>query len=208
MKKINYLLLLVLMASCVSIKPSVFQPSATNCVKLPNLDPVFDFESFESFFGGTTRVETAEGQTTTVTQRTQGVQDVLTIFERNVRNCITDEFTENKGYIILKLGAANTTTTILPGVSVITGMLLNLIGLPYDIAKTFIDLEVVIYNNEDKLIGRYSGSATARKPFALYYGYSHSQYVRASKLAAFTQALDVIKEKIANDRDRLVSLLN
>lgn len=210
MKKTCYLILVLLLTSCVSLQPGVFQPIQNHCIKLPNLDPVFDFVSFESFYGGYTWIEHTDedGAIISTTNRQQGLQDALTLFERNVRNCITDEFTENKGYIICKLAAAgisnNSFFSIASGLSL---GLINLFGFPFSGTKVFIDIEVAIYNNDNKLIARYYGDGKLKNFSGLYYGYRLHEVSRATKLEAFSLALEEVKAKIANDKEKIISML-
>jgi len=204
--------LVLLFCSCASIKPTDFRPDNLGCIQLPALDPVMDAVSLESMYPDSyISSESASSSDFFVSSvsRNRMAQDVRTLFEREVKDCITNPYGELNGYIICKVSSGysrmNPTLTFW---STMTLGIPNILGMPYAQAKTLIDLDVEIYTLDNRLIGRYNGSGYDKSYSAYYYGYRLADVSRISGVNAFKMAMNEIKSKIERDRSRLLMEMN
>jgi len=229
MKQGIYLIFIALsITSCASMKMTDLKPTPKNNQLLPTLEPRVDLSSFESAYtlGSTTSnsAGTVYGQTRTNQNRTSTIgigsstttstsikdpriQDAITIFDRDVKDNITDPFNDTKGVILCKINASNPKVGY--GWSVLSGftlMIPNLLGMPIGSYKMSLDVEVEIYNNNGKLIGRYNAQSKEKTYMALYWGYGKDA-ARVANIKAFREALNIIKKEISNDYEKLVGKL-
>lgn len=214
----NYLCLIgviFLFSSCASLKKSDLKQSDIGCVKLPALEPRVDMNSIQSVYSvGTTTGSNVDngfiGSNITVSEisKDRRVQDVITIFDREVKDCITNPFGERKGYILCKFASGNSKRSALPVLSGFFFLVPNILGMPFDQVKTSIDVDIEIYDKNERLIGRYNASGFDKSQSAFYYGYKLSDMGRISGINAFKMALNTIKQKIETDKERLVKELN
>ena len=159
MKK--YLLLILLLSACQSINYQDVNPSINpNPNKLPAMEPMIDMYNLEAVYTGGGYAGTANNfgvgyanrgwgnwvQTTAVSgtqYKDARVNDVINIFNKEVKENITDPYGEKKGYISLKLGyRGEDKQPILALLSIFSLGTINLLGFPADIRKQ--SLEVVI----------------------------------------------------------------
>jgi hypothetical protein len=225
MKKISILLVFVsaLLFSCKSVKVNDLKSTKNNCIQLPALEPRIDLSSLESVYttgsvvsssvgsvhsspGGNSLIGQSVGVSTGI--KDKRVQDAITIFDREVKDCLTNPYGEKKGYIVCKF--ANGESVNQYGFAVLSGLFLfvpNILGMPWAGAKTNIDLDVEIYDNKERLIGRYNANFKNKAVTAFYYGYNAKSVNRITGIRAFKGALDEIKLKIADDMPRIVSEL-
>jgi hypothetical protein len=204
--------LVLLVSSCASIKPTDFRPDNQGCIQLPALDPVMDAVSLESMYPDS-YISSDSGSSSDIyvssVSRNRKAQDVRTLFEREVKDCITNPYGELKGYIVCKVSSGYSRMN--PAFTFWSTMTLgipNLLGLPYAVAKTLIDLDVEIYTIDNRLIGRYNASGYDRSYSAYYYGYRLADVSRISGINAFKMAMNDIKSKIERDKNRLEMELN
>ncbi len=231
MKKLTLLLSLALvLGSCASMKLSELRPSNRNEALLPTLEPIVDMYTLESIYSMEYISDRSMTYTTDtypvglgisfnnqVYSRDRRVQDILTLFDREVKDNITNPFGEKRGYIVCKIaggytGAGGIGWTILSG---LTMFIPNIFGMPLENLQTMLDVEVEIYDLNDKLIGRYNGQGYSKVWVAMFYGYSTDIFdeyqgsaSRISNIRAFKQAMNVIKANIAKDHDVLSQKLN
>ena len=221
MKKYILLLSIVslLFSSCATLEPGLFRSNSKNSVLLPTLDPQFDMRSLNAYYpeiisGGnymnSNNVNIAyEAYPVQIKQNILS-QDIINIFERDVKDNITDPFGDYKGAIVCKVVYANqkSKNIALTVLSTITLGIGNLLGLPTCSEEMAMDIEVEIYDLSDKLIGRYSSQGYDKEWVALYYGYDTSDAIRKANAIAFKNAMSNIKEQINQDADRLSEILN
>lgn len=217
------------MTSCASMKMTDLKPEPKNNKLLPTLEPRVDLSSFESAYtlGSTTSnsAGTVYGQTRTNQNRTSTIgigsstttstsikdpriQDAITIFDRDVKDNISDPFGESKGIILCKINASNQKQNL--GWAFLSGLTLmvpNIFGMPIGSYKITLDLDIEIYNNAEKLIARYNGIANKKIYMAAYWGYGKDA-VRVANIMAFRDAMNQIKMQIENDYDNIILKLN
>ena len=232
MKKLFYLFVgLTLLSSCATIQMSDLKPYPENSSMLPALEPRVDMNSFESVYSMGYSTGTTTGYGTSITKNSAlgiainrssmskdpRVQDAITIFDRDVKDNITNPFGDKKGYILCKIAAGGTKTggygwAFLSG---ITLMIPNIFGMPMGFNKTSLDIEVEIYDLNEKLIGRYNAQCYDKTWIAAYHGYSGigpdksaTPAARISSIKAFKCAMNDIKSQIDKDYVRLNKELN
>lgn len=213
----------ILISSCASLKTSDLRHSNLGCVQLPTLEPRVDLNSLESVYTMGTATSSSAGYGTavgkssvigssiSVSQMTKDprVQDAITIFDREVKDCITNPYGERKGYILCKFASGGSKMNFaLPFFSGFFLLVPNILGMPIAQVKTSIDLDIEIYDNNERLIGRYNASGFNKSQSAFYYGYKPSSLGRVSGINAFKMALGIIKQKIETDKERLIIELN
>jgi hypothetical protein len=213
MKHLTFLGILLFLASCASIKPTDLRPDGMGCSQLPTLEPIVDINSLESMYPTRTfSTYDQYGNEETVTlppTRHKRAQDVYTLFERDVKDCISTPYGEFKGYIICNIRSGNSRMDdMLPIVSIFTLGIPNILGMPYTFVKSYIDMDVEIYTPDDILVGRYSGSGKNTSYARLYGGYRISEVGRISAIKSFKTAMNKIKEEIEKDKARLTVELN
>ncbi len=218
----------IILSSCATMKMTDLKPEPKITPSLPTLEVRVDLESFESAYtlGSTSSVSSGSvyGRTTVDKNRatTTGIgtavststmskdpriQDAITIFDRDVKDNLTDPFGDSKGFILCKINASNEKINL--GWAVLSGVTLmipNLLGMPIGAYKMTLDVDVEIYNSSQKLIGRYNATASAKKYMALYWGYG-KDCARVANIMAFRDAMNIIKEQIRNDHNSLMEKL-
>lgn len=225
--------IIVLISSCRTIEISDLKPVNKNSVLIPNLEPQIDLYSFQSayslgssnstgFSGGSINGTSNGivssgyflGQSTFKTDKR--IQDVLTVYERDVKDNICQYNGEKKGYIICKIPfvkrkAKNWGLMIFPN----TLGIYSFLGIPLYYHQTETEIEVEIQDLNKKSIARYTGYGVAKVPVAMYYGYyapiknetGNEGGVRKSNILAVKMALNEIKQKIQNDNINLIDKL-
>lgn len=226
MKKLIFLTVIIqLVSSCASMKMSDLKPEPKNNKLLPTLQTRIDINSFESAYTLGTATSTSSGtvygQSKTGQNKTQvsgigvsvssttmskdpRIQDAITIFDRDVKDNITDPFGESKGYILCKINASNNKVNL--GWAVLSGVTLmvpNLFGMPMGAYKIELDVDVEIYDHSEKLIARYNGVAKKKTYMAAYWGYG-KDVERVANIKAFRAAMNQIKLQIENDYEKLL----
>ncbi|MDI9312889.1 MAG: hypothetical protein QM535_21950 [Limnohabitans sp.] len=215
----------IFMTSCASMKMTDLKPTPKNSKLLPTLQTRIDISSFESAYtlGTSTSISTGTvyGRSRTGTNSTSvsgigvsvssttmskdpRIQDAITIFDRDVKDNITDPFGESKGYILCKINASNQKTNL--GWAFLSGLTLmipNIFGMPMGSYKITLDVDIEIYNNSEKLIARYNGTAESKKYMAAYWGYG-KDVERMANITAFRDTLNQIKIAIENDYSNII----
>jgi hypothetical protein len=181
---------ILICASCSTMHVVDLRPDQRNCLSLPALDPVFDMVSLESMYPG-------------INSPNPRAQDALTLFEREVKDCITNPYGESRGIIFCRIayGEKRFKSYFL---SAILFHVPSLLGVPLAQANTFIDLDVEIYTSNNRLIARYNGIGYDKSYSGIYYGYKMSSLSRISGIKAFKMAFNDIKQQIAIDHEKLL----
>lgn len=217
----------MLFQSCASVGINLQQlnPQNKNSSLLPALEPRIDIHSLESAFSMGTSTGLSTGYATSITKKTSigsavtsttmskdpRVQDIITLFDREVKNNITNPFGDKKGYIICKIATANNKThklwAVLHGAFL---MIPTIIGVPIDMVTTMLDVEVEIYDKSERLISRYNSQCKSEPALVhFYYGYFlRTDAQRATSIEAFTCAIADIKNQIENDVEQIITALN
>jgi len=226
---IFFLILGLIFTSCRSLKLADLKPEPKNNKLLPTLQIRIDINSFESAYtlgkATSTSSGTVYGQSTTGQNKTQvsgigvsvssttvskdpRIQDAITIFDRDVKDNITNPYGESKGYILFKINASNSKVNL--GWALLSGVTLmipNILGMPMSAYKIELDVDVEIYDNSEKLIGRYNGVAKKKTYVAAYWGYG-KDLERVANIKAVRAAMNQIKLQIENDYEKIISKLN
>ena len=230
MKKIIQISMLMLifvtfLVGCQSIQMSDLRPPKSPISgKLPSLEPNIDVNSLHAAysFGTTVGSGSATGYETTAlggvigtsvftSQQTavadKRIQDFIVLFEREVRDNITVGDYDSKGKAVARIIIGETKVGGFGWflLSCLTLTVPNWFGMPLWNYVTELELEVVIKDCNDKVIGRFQGYGRSRVPVAAWHGYdggSLSQItgtedaVRMSNIRAINMAMAEIKAKI------------
>jgi hypothetical protein len=204
--------------SCRVLNLESLKPEGKNAQLLPALEAQFDLYSLEknypdkfisqtdvSFRSGETishDIDMLNMQSTDVSSN-----DLITLFERDVKYNITNPYGEKKGIIVCRIAGkdsrSNRGLLLLSSLSLCT---LNMLGMPFSIEKTFIDIDVDIYNNNNELVGMFSANGKGKKASSMY-GYNKESAERKANIDAFKEAMSGIKEQIEDDYSNLISKL-
>jgi hypothetical protein len=223
MKNLLIVGLIFTITSCATYKMTDLIPSQKNDILLPALEPKIDINSFESAYSlgesstsGTgyksslsnnSSIVVANSNTTMY--KDKRIQDAITIFDRDVKDNITNPYGDRKGYILCRIADRNYVEG--EGWAALSGFTLcifNLFGMPFGYCQTSLDLEVEIYNKSDNLVGRYRSVGFNKTWIAIYYGYGIYSAPRISSINAFKSAMNDIKLQIGKDANRLLIELN
>jgi len=220
---LSTLIFCLCLSGCKSLNPTLLNPQMNNERLLPPLTPVFNEESFGTviplfissgdskmfglgFGSSSTEVAIIQSFSKTITYRNPVINDLKTIFERDVeRNITASSNGQQNGTIKCRLIDGKHSEGLGWCIfSSVTLGLFNLLGMPVSSNKYNLQIEVAIFDNNNNLVGRYTSDFHNQKSYmALYWGYSESNAPRNSARIAFTKAMEDIKQQIEKDFDRL-----
>lgn len=211
---------IVILASCRTIDLGLLKPSGQISPLLPALEAEFDMYSLEKLFPNHNYPD-ASYTSTNIDVNTQTISvlkvnqvdatpnDLITLFDRDVKNNITNPYGEKQGRIICRIAASDHQSNyFLRFFSVFSGGTLNLLGMPFDINKNQIDIDIEIINNNNELVGRYSAIGKGKEICSLYYGHNYLLAKRMAYIEAFKAAMTDIKRQIKNNHQQIIAGLN
>lgn len=193
-----------LLSACRSLSFEEFRSEDHNSQLLPALHIAIDTLSFETFYWNDPTAhpypEDVSGLQKFRYVRDIRVQDAIVLFERDVKDNLTDPLGSKYGYITCKIVTGECRYSAVNALlSLATLFIPNLFGLPFNNHMTHIELEVEIYDVRENMVARYDATGYSKVPIALWRGYSTSDAFRLSNMNAFKQAMSDIKRKIAED---------
>ena len=138
------------------------------------------------------------------------IQDGISIFIKDVKENITDPYSEKEGDILCRItyGDVNNKGMEWFFLSTLTCFIPNLIGMPLMSVRSTIELEVQIFDNNKKLIKRYQADCTNKTYVALYWGSNYPTAARRANAAAFKCAMLKIKRQIDLDAPEIIKKLH
>ncbi len=208
-----------LMCSCKSITYQDVNPEIKpNENLLPALESVVDLRNLEAtytagtYIGMANNVGTGFGgsgwlQTTSMSGtafRDVRVNDVINIFNKEVKENITQPYGEKKGYITVKLGYRGVDKNpFYELTSLFTLWSVNFLGFPCGRQTQSLEVEVEIWNKQKEMVSRYVENVQDSEYCAMYWGYGGPNLGR--KLAAdnIKQALKKIRYRINIDAPQI-----
>ncbi|MFA9391631.1 MAG: hypothetical protein ACERKD_17610 [Prolixibacteraceae bacterium] len=221
----NVVLLALLIGASISCRTLDFAeltPESRNSNLLPAMATEVNVDVLEGYFYGKTTSTTefisqneSESNSTIIQTIADDrpfsttSNDFITIFERDVKQNISNPIGKRQGTMVCKIVALNSDMggMGLAMISACTFGTLNLLGFPFSSNAASVDVEIEVYNKTDELIGSYQAVGRSRVFSALYYGYDPLSASRLSKIRAFKEALDKIKLQINADHDLLIQAL-
>lgn len=221
MKK--YLFLLFFLASCKSITYQDVNPNINpNQNLLPALNIMVDIYNLESTYSSGSYSGQANSfgsgyaannnwgnwfQTTSLSgtqYKDARVNDIINIFDKEVKENISTPYGNKKGYISLKLGYRGSDSSIIyPFTSTISLFTLNLFGFPWDKINESLEVEVQIMNNKKEIIGRYVENVANSNYVAMWWAYDENTIYRKVAAENIKIALEKIRYRINEDSIRL-----
>lgn len=208
----------VLCTSCKTLSFTEFRPTGKIANSLPALESVIDIRSLENAYslGSTVSSGIATsnkvygsyvtvGSVSSVSYADKRVQDAITLFEREVKDNLTDPEGDKSGYIAFKIsnGGGRESGYGLAFLSGLTCGVLNLCGMSFYNIKTKIEIEVEILDSNQNIISRYVGLGYQKSPIALWRGYNPQDAYRKSNIEALKKAMNDVKEKISAEYEFL-----
>ncbi|GAB4407915.1 MAG: hypothetical protein OHK0039_10690 [Bacteroidia bacterium] len=194
--------------SCVSttIAYEDLRPYDRGEAVLPLLDVVFDEQSFDQIFPeqGLVYTQNDDGTTqATLRPRSTGYADARLLFERLVRDELCTAQGQPAGYALCRVVAVDQQSSIFGMLAAAFTMGASaLIGFPIVSHRTYAEVELSIFDNNDMLLGRYAGHASSSGSAGLYYRPRGGQ--RGVYLKALRTALADIDGQVRADALRLV----
>ena len=136
-------------------------------------------------------------------------EDELKLFTKEVEENIIDPYGDKYGYIAIK---STTLDTKLGNAFYIPSLILccipNILGLPLQVIKHKVEVEIRILDKNNKLIGKYSAVGESKVIVAFYYGYSLMKAPRKSYTDALIDAFSKLHPQIQADANRINDKLN
>jgi hypothetical protein len=131
------------------------------------------------------------------------------LYERETKDNITNPAGQPYGFIHYKIPVSfiRNRGTGLVVLSSFMLMMPNILGFPFGVHETNLEVEVEIFNSNREIIGRYRGQGKSKAPVALWWGYTSEDAQRISNLKAIKLAMNQIKQQIARDYAHLQSEL-
>ncbi|GAB2966406.1 hypothetical protein GCM10027048_40960 [Hymenobacter coalescens] len=133
-----------------------------------------------------------------------GSRDVNTLFEREVRETLTDPYGTPSCYLVL------TTTIVDKGsgwgwtvLSVATNGGLNLLGLPYSRTRMTVDVKLDVLDRQRRLVGSYRGQGQAKALGSLFSKTNYISPGRVVYVQAVRAGLQQVKTSLQADMARL-----
>lgn len=138
-----------------------------------------------------------------------GSRDVNTLFEREVRETLTDPYGTPSCYLVL-------TSTIVShrpgwGWALVSGATLgglNLLGLPYSRTQMVVDVKLDVLDRQRRLVGSYRGQGEAKATGSLYSKTNYTAPGRVVYVQAVRAGLQQVKTNLQADLGRLQANLN
>ena len=211
-------IILFTLSSCQTLKISDFPVGTAISSKLPALEPVFDYHSFQaaypdyyesnsgtairlnddfSIFTGSTRGRAVSNETK--------AYDAVHLFEKEIRDNISSATGKIFGSAVCKVGFGNSNGNLTnPIISTLTLGILNIFGYPYTIISDELEVILEIRDADNYIVGRYSAIGYGESKVTLYKSDGASRLAHAR---AFVNAMGKIKNKLENDTDELAGLL-
>lgn len=190
--KLCYAALLLAFTSCKSFDPKLLNPTATTVSpKLPAMEGITSREL---------TVVVTPGQAAVAS----GSRDLQTLFEREVRETLTNPYGDKKGVLELKV----TTTRMRGGFgwAMASGFLLcipNLFGMPFATPQLQVSTQLDVLDNQRRLLATYRADGEAKGVNSIYSSTSYADPGRVLYIQAVRQCLDQLKIKMQPDLERL-----
>ncbi len=217
---------LVIAASCKTLQVSDLKPVNSNQRKIASLIPQIDLPSVENAYTKGSSLSQGAGVATTSKYVTIGafagtsisfpdkrIQDIATLFERDVQNNICTPASETYGNIRLKITFSKTKEGgwgyLVP--AIFTAGIAWAFGMPMNTVTQELELQVEIHNKGGRLIARYEAIGKAKVNVAAYHGYTkgdapymvQASVGRKANIEAYNMAMQQIKISIDRDYDKI-----
>ena len=132
------------------------------------------------------------------------VNDVINIFNKEVKENITYPYGEKKGYITVKLGYRGVDENgFYIFTSILTLFSVNFIGFPMSRMTQSLEVEVEIWNKQKEMVSRYVENVQDSGYCAMYWGYNASNLTRKVSADNIKQALQKIRYRINLDAPQI-----
>jgi hypothetical protein len=201
--------------SCKSLDSSTLHPKMKSEKLLPPLTPVLDVESFASRFPLAVTYGAGDGvSAVSGTRSNPHIADFNLIFQRDVEKNIS-EFDlmgeEKKGTIKCSFidASGKYKGVVWNVISWFTLGIPYLFGMPANVREDEMQIEVSIFDIENRLVGRYRSDVHKNTSYnAMYWGYKEAVLPHINYRLIFTKCMEDIKRQIEKDYSKLYDALN
>lgn len=207
------------LSSCQTLKVSDFPQGTAIESRLPALEPIFDYHSFQAAYpdyyesnSGTDIRITDDFGLVTGSTRGRAVSnetkayDAVHLFEKEVRDNISKATGKIYGSAVCKVGFGNSNGNFKnPLISSLTFGVLNLFGYPFNVINDELEVIVEIRDANNFIVGRYSAIGYGECDVTLY---RNDGADRLAHARAFVDAMEKIKLKIERDTGDIAGLLS
>ncbi len=199
---------ILLCCACRSISFDEFRPESAHPPLLPSLFAAVDTISLETFYWNDHTIHHPYPYEENWQRphhrppyvRDIRIQDAIMLFDREVKDNLTNPKGKKYGYITCKIVTGECRySPVSAMVSLATFFVPNLFGFPFNNHMTHLELEVEVYDSRQQLVARYAATGYSKVPIALWRGYRTTDAYRLSNIKAFKTAMQTIKEKITED---------
>ena len=210
--------LILFLFSCKTVSLSSLQPKYRLSQKLPYLQPEFDAKSFYMLLGDDRRsvkiiLDGKEDSLhTAVWERDAASYKVAmakALFEKAVKQNFCEYSPQSHGQIKCRLISYLPTSPypFLSALSVFSFYSLNLLGMPVTASKAEVEIEVLIYNQDNRLVADYHAYGKHVEPVGFYYGANFFNVKDIAFLKAFRNALDTVGLRLEADYQKIIKQL-
>ena len=219
------------MFSCKTVLLSDLKPENPIINLLPSLEPKVDIASLQSAYslgstksrgsivgygtqslGGIISTGSFYGQSTSFADKR--IQDAVVLFEREIRNNISDGSNEPIGSVVCKIISGETRKSGLgwSALSLVTSFIYNIFGMPFFSYTTELEIEVEIRDCKNIPFARLIGYGNQKIRVAAWRGYSGNLFgqitgnesaARKSNIDAVKMAFSEIKGKISKSSEKI-----
>ncbi|MBE0653009.1 MAG: hypothetical protein IH594_04385 [Bacteroidales bacterium] len=210
-RSLYHIILIIIIWNPAYSQTSVYDTDIQNTRKLPNLIISIDEESLERAYLSREVISAEEYQGeevsgqfySSVYQEDIRINDAATLFSRYLERELLSDETSPAGEIILKLTYYDYdyNNTIGSFFNVISFGLGYLAGIPGNVMKTTVELDLVILDSEMKKVAEFSGTGRKKCYEGLYFP---KRDIRDLNLLALKEALLSVNTQIMNDYDSIV----
>jgi hypothetical protein len=193
MKKLVYILSIMLLVGCKAFDASFLQSGE---FALSNKLPAMEKEIENNYMFVVSQSGRPLGPSH---------QDISVLFDKELSEKITNPYTDKKGIMVLKVNTVEHKSN--PGIALFIPIVGVLTGLPTQVSKSNIEVQIDVLNQNRKLIGRYNGYSNKKMRSSIYKN-AYADPSRVVYLQCVKEAIQQAKKIMEADAERLKQELN
>ncbi len=209
-----FLLLLCIVTSCRTIRPTDFHTHQRIAEPLPRLKTLIHARSFAQAFDYALDRDYAyavEGPNPwlAVGVTNQAMSDVSRLLQNELEENINANGSMVAGNARFKLVSYERRHPgwgfVFPTIA--TMGTANLLGMPFNVTRVELELQMEITDAAGNSIVTYTAPGRAKTSVAMYYGYNYVDATRKANLVALKRAMSAMKQAMGKDTDRTTARL-
>lgn len=205
-----FILITMLLSSCKTFELSAIPRGAEMEQKLPPLEPDFDVASFGPDYQDlysipniivSGRLPSVQSVVRKTTLSMTIAEDTKRIYNRTIIDRMTRSVGATKGYAVCRLGMRTRSfkSNVNPVVSFLTLGVMNVFGYKAATYRDEMEIIVDVYDLNNEVVGSFSALGVGEADMKLYNGYNKPSAKRMAHARAFTNAMEVIAEKMQKE---------